>query len=137
MRSSEDRAPREPGAGRQIAAALTTALAVTVLLAGCSREAPDVREVRSAADGYFRALSRHDVKEIADRSTCLVSTTSLVGARVLTIRPPGRVRMGTLDSLVRASMSGQRLADSAWARSSEQTADSLFRLARTLSNRAA
>jgi len=137
MRSSAGSAPGTRGGAHRIAAALKGTLTLTLLLAGCSREAPDVREVRNAAEGYFRALTRRDVKEIADRSTCLVSSSSLVGARVLAIQPPGRVRMGALDSLVRASMNEQRSADSAWARSGEQTADSLFRLTRTLSNRAA
>ena len=45
--------------------------------------------------------------------------------------------MGALDSLVGASARGQRSADSSWARASDWNADSLFRWARVLSNRAA
>jgi hypothetical protein len=112
------------------------ALGTALLLAGCSREAPEVREVRRAAEDYFRALKDRDVKEIADRSTCLVSANSLVGARVLSIEPPRRVREGTIDSLARVSVSVQRAADSTWAYAKDATADSLFRIARTVSVRA-
>ncbi len=138
MRSSaaSPLAARVPGgAARPIAAALKTALALTLLLAGCSREAPDAREVRLAAEGYFKALSRRDSKEVAERSTCLVTIPA--AGRVLAIEPPGGVRMGTLDSLVRVSISEQHTADSTWARASDQTGDSLFRQARLISNRAA
>jgi len=116
--------------------ALKATLALTLLLAGCSREAPDVREVRQAAEGYFKALSRRDSKEVAERSTCLVTIPA--AGRVLAIEPPrGVLRMGTLDSLVRVSISEQHTADSTWARASDQTGDSLFRQARLISNRAA
>lgn len=110
-------------------------LAAALLLTGCSREAPEVREVRKAAEGYFHALSRRDVKEVQDRSTCIGSV--IMGGRVLAIEPSIRIRMGTLDSLANASTRQHRTADSVWARSNEQTADSLFRLARTVSDRVA
>ena len=55
---------------------------------------------------------------------------------MLKIEPALEVRMGTLDSLVRASIAGQHSADSSWARANDWNADSLFRLARVLSNRA-
>ena len=112
-------------------------MAIALLLAGCSREAPDVREVRETAEGYFHALVGRDVRGIADRSTCLVSMNTVVGATILAIEPPRRVRMGVLDSLVSVSIRTQRSADSAWAYAGEENADSLFRQARLLSNRAA
>lgn len=123
---------RPPRSGTALAAAAILAL----VAGGCAREAPDVHEVRTTTQDYLRALQHHDVKEIADRSTCLVSTNSLVGGNVLAIEPSSRVRMGDLDSLVRASMLAQRAADSVWAYAKDSTADSLFGLARTLSNRA-
>jgi hypothetical protein len=116
-----------------------SALVALLLLvtAGCAREAPDVREVRRSTEDYIRALRRRDVKQIADRSTCLVSSNSLVGGRVLRVEPSRWIPMGDLDSLVRAGMREQRSADSVWAAATETTADSLFQLARVVSNRSA
>lgn len=94
-----------------------------------------MREVRKAADGYFRALVRRNEREIADRSTCLASTNSLVGARVLRVLAPLRIRLGALDSLIEVSMVQQRAADSLWALARDESADSLFRAARKLSFR--
>jgi len=105
-------------------------------MGGCAREAPDVREVRRVTQDYFRALQHQDVKQIADRSTCLVATNSLAGARVLAVDPSRWIRMGDLDSLVTSSMHEQRAADSVWAYAQDSTADSLFRTARAISNRA-
>jgi len=132
MRSSV----RNVSAASALAAlALASALVGVLLLAGCAREAPDVREVRKAAQEYLRALARRDPKEIQERSTCLVSTNSLVGGRVLRVEPAHRVRMAVIDSLGRVSSGAQRAADSAWAQADEASADSLFRRARLVSNR--
>src|SRR5438874_7943101 len=117
-------------AARLHAAPLLWLALVALLLAGCAREAPDIREVRTATEAYFKALERRDVKEIADRATCLTSTNSLVGARLLQIRPAQHVRMAALDSLVRSSFASQKTADSLWAYATETTADSLFSRAR-------
>jgi hypothetical protein len=111
-------------------------LLVALLLSSCAREAPDVREARKATQEYLKALERQDVKEIGDRSTCVVSTNSLTGARVLAVGPSRWVRMGDLDSLVRVGMTGQTSAEAAWANASDATADSLFLLARLRSNEA-
>jgi hypothetical protein len=107
---------------------------VVLLLAGCAREAPDTREVRKSAEEYFKALERRDVKEIAERSTCLTSTNSFVGARVLRIRPAQHLRMAALDSLVRSSFAAQKMTDSSWAYANEATAESLFTRVRYFSN---
>jgi hypothetical protein len=124
--------------GRRASALLAPAsvLILAILLGGCAREAPEVREVRKTTQDYLHALARRDLKQIAERSTCLASTNSIVGGRVLKIEPARQVRMGTLDSLVRVSMADQRSADSSWARANDWNADSLFRRARVLSNRA-
>jgi hypothetical protein len=108
-----------------------------LLTAGCSRETPDAREVRRVTREYLAALVRHDVKEAGDRSTCLVTSNSLVGGQVLSIEPARRVRMGIIDSLSRVAASIQRGADSLWAGAGEATADSLFRRARVASLRTA
>ncbi len=128
--------PRSGPDARGCSRAVATALAFLFLLSGCSREAPDVREVRKASEEYFRALSRRHVKQIADLSTCLVSTNSFVGGRVLAVGPPVRIRQSALDSLAGASLSRQRSSDSAWARSGDADADSLFRLSRVRSYKA-
>ena len=106
---------------------------VALLLAGCSREAPDIREVRKATDAYFKALERRDVKQIAERASCITSTNSFVGGRILNIRPTQHVRMAALDSLVRTSFAGQKTIDSLYAYATEATADSLFNRARYFS----
>ena len=105
-------------------------------LAGCARESPEVREVRKTTNDYVRAIRRQDQKEIADRSTCLFPGQYLAGARILSIEAPRRVRAGAVDSLARSEALAQRTADSIWARASDVTADSLFRLARGISFRA-
>lgn len=119
------------------ARAIPCALTLALLLAGCAREAPDVREVRTATHDYLRALARRDVKEIAERSSCVVSANSFAGGRVLRVEPARWVRMGTLDSLSSISVAVQRTADSTWAYANEATADSLFRRARHVSNESA
>ena len=128
---------RSSGRRRSALRALAPFLILGVLLGGCARESPEVREVRKTTQDYLRALARRDLRQIAERSTCLASTNSLVGGRVLKIEPIRQVRMGALDSLVGTSARGQRSADSSWARASDWNADSLFRWARVLSNRAA
>src|SRR5882672_713447 len=116
------------------AAPLLVLAAVVLLLGGCARpEAPDIREVRKSAEEYFKALGRRDVKEIAERSTCLTSTNSFVGARLLQIRPAQHVRMSAVDSLVRTSYAAQKTADSVWPLATEATADSLFNRVRYFS----
>lgn len=92
--------------------------------------------MRRATKDYLRALQRRDMKEIAERSTCLVSTNSIVGGRVQSIGESRWMRMGDLDSLVVAGMRSQRAAESTWAYANESNADSLFTLARVLSDRA-
>jgi hypothetical protein len=92
--------------------------------------------VRKSTQDYLLALQRKDVKQIADRSTCLVASNSVVGGRVLAVDPSRWIRMGDLDSLVRSSMRDQRFSDSLWANAQDSTADSLFRVARAASDRA-
>jgi hypothetical protein len=120
---------------RSSASSLSFAVALALLVTGCSREAPDVREVRKATQDYLHALARRDVKEIANRASCLFASNSFVGGQILSIEPTRRVRMGAIDSLARAGMSAQRKADSLWAHAGDATADSLFHLARVASFR--
>ncbi len=113
------------------------AILLLSLLAGCTREPPEVREVRRATQDYFHALQRQDLKQIADRSTCLVSARYLSGARILSIEGLRTVRAGAVDSLARAEALAQRTADSTWTRATDDAkVDSLSRVARTHSFRA-
>jgi hypothetical protein len=127
LRSAGSRAWRE--------AIVAAGLLGVALLGGCAREAPEVREVRKSTQDYLKALSRRDVKEIGERSTCVVSTKSIVGGTVLRVEGLNHVRLGVLDSLGQASFTAGRAAESAWAYADELTADSLFRLARLSSHR--
>ena len=122
-----------PARSRLLPSAL---LLFALLLTGCAREAPDVREVRAAAQAYFRALEQQDLKQIAERSTCVVSTNSFAGARVLAVGSSRWMRLGDLDSLVRASMMDQRNAQAAWGKAKDVTADSLFGLVRLRASQA-
>src|SRR5689334_1443372 len=106
-----------PSSARRRTAA--AAIALMLLAAGCSRETPEVREVRKATKEYLDALVRRDVKALADRSSCMVTSNSLVGGRVLSIEPLRRVRVGTIDSLANVGTSAHRTADSLWARAGE------------------
>src|SRR2546427_6602617 len=118
---------------RSAARLLAVALAGLMLLAGCAREAPEIREVRKTAEEYFKALEKRDVKAIADCATCLTSTNSFAGARVLQILPTHRVRMAVLHTLMREAFAWHKTADSLSALAPGDTADSLLTRARPLS----
>jgi hypothetical protein len=92
-----------------VAAALLVALA-----GGCSREAPDVKEVRLAAQRYMNALARKDVEEMRARSTCAVSYQWIRGGNVLQIGKERRLTLRTLDSLRSEAARRHRSADSAF-----------------------
>jgi hypothetical protein len=109
-----------------------SAAAAAVLFSGCSREAPDRREVRHAAKQYLSALARQDVAGVQRLATCVVGMTSVQGGQVLTIGEPRRVTLGTLDSLCAAIAVTHRSADSLWAGVDESKADSLFQVRRRL-----
>lgn len=113
-------------AGRALAALLL------LLLAGCAREAPDVQAVRKASKRYLAALVRKDVDEVKRIATNVVSMTSIVGGRVLSIGPAEPRRVATLDSLLDAADRGRQVVDSLWTRSRDATADSLFQRLRGL-----
>lgn len=115
----------------------TLPLVALLLFAGCAREAPEVREVRKFTEDYFKALEKRDVNAIAQRSSCITPTNSLVGARVLVILPAQRVGMGVLETLVRRSFAEQKSADSLWRYATEANAESLFTRARHFSDLAA
>src|SRR5678815_2500006 len=125
-RGSRRRAAKAPMSSSARNAFLAGLLGLGLLLAGCARETPEDHAVRSATKDYLKALRRRDVAQIAQRSTCLVPTNSLVGARVVALEASRWVRMGDLDSLVKVGMWAQRSADSVWARSDDAHADSLF-----------
>ena len=108
------------------------ALAALILLAGCAREAPDVQAVRKASNRYLAALVRKDVETVKRTATNVVSMTSVAGARVLAIGPAEPRRMAALDSLLAAADRERRRADSLWALSRDETADSLFQRLRGL-----
>lgn len=131
-----ERAPAPRLFRTALVAAFSAAAFALTLVAGCAREAPEVREVRKVTQDYLAALTKRDLKRIHELSTCVASATSITGGRVLAIDSVRTVRAGAIDSLARAAMLEQRSADPAWSRASDADADSLRRRARLLSLRA-
>ena len=82
--------------------------------AGCSREAPEVKEVRLAAQRYMNALARKDLEEMRARSTCAVSYQYVRGGNVLRIGELRQTTVRALDSLRSAAAVRHRSADSAF-----------------------
>jgi hypothetical protein len=111
------------------------AAVLLALAAGCAREEPGARAVRTVSERYLRALVRKDLGEVKRLSTVVVPMTSIAGARVRSVGPPERTRLGALDSLMAAGEEERRRSDSLWSRADETTADSLFRLVRMLNRR--
>lgn len=108
---------------RHIAASLLAA--AVALLAGCAREAPDVHEVRLAAERFVDALAHKDLQQIRARSTCVVSYQSLKGGNILQIGDAHHVTVGAIDSLVHAAGEAHRGADSAWVVAPDSIRDQL------------
>ncbi|HET9250810.1 MAG TPA: hypothetical protein VFP58_01680 [Candidatus Eisenbacteria bacterium] len=97
------------------AGAAAVALALLVAIGGgCSREAPEVKEVRLAAQRYMNAVARKDVEEMRARSTCAVSYQWVRGGNVLRIEEGRQLTMRSLDSLRDAAAVRHRSADSAF-----------------------
>jgi hypothetical protein len=103
--------------------------ALAALLAGCAREAPEVHEVRLAAERYVDALAHKDLEQIRARSTCVVAYQWLKGGNVLQIGDAHRVTVGALDSLGHAAGEAHRGADSAWAVAPDSIRDQVFKRA--------
>lgn len=114
-------------------AAALAAAAVAALLAGCSRESPEVHEVRLAAERYVDALARKDLEQIRSRSTCVVAYQSLRGGNVLQIGDSRRVTIGALDSLVHAAGQEHRIVDSVWVTAPDSIRDRLSHAALVVS----
>lgn len=94
--------------------AAATAALLVALAGGCSREAPEVKEVRLAAQRYMNALARKDVEQMRARSTCAVSYQWIRGGNVLQIGQERRLPLRTLDSLRSEAARKHRSADSAF-----------------------
>ncbi|HET9940860.1 MAG TPA: hypothetical protein VFR25_07140 [Candidatus Eisenbacteria bacterium] len=115
---------------RAIVGGLVAACAtLAALLAGCTREAPDVHEARLAAERYIDALAHKDLKEIRARSTCVASYQSLQGGNVLQIGDLHHVTVATIDSLGRAAGEAHRSADSGWGGAPDSIRDELSKRA--------
>jgi hypothetical protein len=96
------------------AAAVVSAVFVSALAGGCSRETPEIKEVRLSAQRYMNALARKDLGEMRARSTCAVSYQWIRGGNVLRIGDVRRVAVRSLDSLRDAAAVRHRSADSAF-----------------------
>ena len=102
------------------------ALLALYILAGCAREAPDIHEVRLAAQRYMTALSRKDEADLRQRSTCIVAMQWIRGGNVLQIGPVQRITVGTLDTLIMNASRSHQVADSIWMRGSDEEREKLF-----------
>lgn len=100
-----------------------------MLLSGCAREAPDVREARLAAERYVDALAHKDLQQIRARSTCVASYQSLQGGNILQIGDMHHVTVATIDSLGRTAAEAHRSADSAWGFAPDSLRDQLSKRA--------
>lgn len=114
---------------------IVAAVALMTALAGCSRESADFRSARLAADRYLDALGRNDLAVLRDNSTCIVPSESIVGGSILRIDSVRLTTLRALDSLATVAADRYRAADSAWSRSGESAADSLFELSRHMARR--
>lgn len=95
--------------------AVALAVAMPLLAAaGCTREAPEIKEVRLAAERYMNAVARKDVQEMRERSTCSISYQWVRGGNVLQIGEARRLTLRSLDSLQAAAAARHRSADSAF-----------------------
>ena len=119
---------------RAVARGLLAALAaLAALLAGCAREAPDVREARLAGERYVDALARKDLQQIRARSTCVASYQSLKGGNILQVGDVRHVTVATLDSLADAAAETHERADSAWGAAPDSTEDRIFQQMKMIS----
>jgi hypothetical protein len=114
------------------AAALTVAV-VAALAGGCSRETPEVKEVRLTAQRYMNALAGKDLEQMSARSTCLVSYQWIRGGNVLQIGEARRVTMHSLDSLRTVAAKLHSSADSAFALADDSRSDAAHKEALTKS----
>jgi len=96
------------------------------ILAGCTRESPDIHEVHLAAQRYMDALGRKDEADLRQRSTCIVAMQWIQGGNVLQIGPVQRLTVGDLDSLIMTASRSHQAADSVWMRGSDTERDKLF-----------
>ena len=96
------------------------------LLAGCTREPPDVHEARLAAQRYMSALAKKDEDDLRRRSTCIVAMQWIRGGNVLQIGPVQRLTVGMLDSLITSASRSHQAADSIWMRGSDTERERLF-----------
>src|SRR5215471_15337491 len=113
--------------GGRFAGAIASAAALTIgLLAGCTREPPDIHEVHLAAQRYMDALAKKDEAELRQRSTCIVAMQWIRGGNVLQIGPVQRMTIGMLDSLIMSASRSHEVADSIWMRGSDAEREKLF-----------
>jgi hypothetical protein len=107
---------------RRGAAALSVAVLAT-LAGGCSRETPDIKEVRLTAQRYMNALAGKDLEQMRARSTCAVSYQWIRGGNVLRIGESRRVTLHSLDSLRTVAARLHRSADSAFVLADDSRSD--------------
>ena len=111
---------------RNVTRRRAVALSVAVLAAlagGCSRETPDVKEVRLTAQRYMNALAGKDLEQMNARSTCAVSYQWIRGGNVLQIGQMRRVTLRSIDSLRTVAAKLHHSADSAFVLADDSRSD--------------
>ena len=102
------------------------AILAVAVLAGCTREPPQVHEARLTANRFLRALAQKDVDALRQGSTCVVAMQWIRGGNVLQIGPVQRLTIGMLDSLIMSTERAHQTADSIWMRGADEERETLF-----------
>jgi hypothetical protein len=115
------------------AAAVACTAALAALAGGCSRESPEVKGARLAAQRYMKAVAEKNVEEMRARSTCMVSYQWVRGGNVLRIGDSRRLTLGALDSLKNVAATMHRSADSAFVMADDARTDAAHQEALAIS----
>ena len=83
------------------------------------------------------ALASHDAAAIHDLATCALSDAAVLGGTVLRLGAVRRIPVDALDSLATSAGAELRACEEAWARATEENADSLWLWRRSLERREA
>lgn len=114
---------------------IVVAAIVLAFSSGCSHLLPEARAARRTIDHYLTALAAHDAHALDDLTTCALSEAAVLGGTVLRLGAVRRIPVDALDSLATSAGAELRACEEAWARATEENADSLWLRRRALERR--